>query len=1210
MSSEAQSTASGRFQFLRELGRGAMGVVDLVYDRERGAAVARKRMHQASGETRFRIKQEFRQAQGVHHRNLARLYDLFADDADAFFTMEAVLGDSVDANVAAARERLGAGSPELLALIADRLRQLVDGVAALHAAGIVHRDIKPSNVLVEDDGHLVLLDFGFSSPLAADSLPSEERALAGTIPYMAPEILWGAPPSARSDWYAVGVIAAELCLGRTLFAGSLQTMLRDKDRPPETLRDAVPALAPALDEMVCSLLRRDPIRRPGDSAQIRAALGAGDAPPHVPLTTSGVASVFVGREEELSELERAVPGEARAQLVRVHGPSGIGKTALLRELTARLSRRPGWVVFRGRCHPREHLALKALDSVMDEVSRHLRHLGPRACARIAALEGSRELVRMFPVLTRVPELSALASASDSPHPQAGWIDGLRAFRGLWHELAKHDRVAVWIDDLQWADKDGLELLREVIAGDPPPITWILSQRSSDRARSEPPAPFARDVEQGGLELALDGLRGVDASELAIRLGASRRLAAEVEREAGGSPFMITELTRAALAGGELSSVERVLDQRLRSLDAEALSVLEHLALSASPLSLSVLARAASAGEKLGPVLDRLEHEGLVRTTYGGEAEAFAETAHDRIGDAVAARLSGAARRAVHLRLADALGTGETPGSRAATAFHYRQAGDLERGLALTLEAARDYTRVLAFDQASQLYEEALAIHPAPPPAALVELTAEALSRAGRCGDAAGRYAQAAELAAVGKCRALELQAGAHLLYAGRLEEGQRVLERVLARQGDRWPKAPLLSALFERARLSLSSRRPVARARPLDAESAERFDTLWEVIRGSSMHDHMATAALGLRALRVAQRLGDPSRLVLALGHDAASAANLGGATNERRAHALLARIDGLAVESGAMADRAYARMVHGMVAFFRGQWAQADEAMQQAMRLYRESVTGFLHEHNVIAGFRVSALEQIGDARPLLPVLNSVRTAAQRTGDVNTSFIHRIGSAGLVTLAADRPEEAIRLADAALATWPPRAFTTSHQAHFQVTLSARLYAGATDEAWAQIERTWPQLQGAHFLRLDAIGLQLRHMRARAALLSAHTARVRRADELRRIAAAEAARIGRSSLPHAVAMRATIEAALAGQLGDRERAVRSLETALAGFERSGMALAREATRLAHAGLCADREHARRAEHMALAWFAVAGVKNPQAMARSFTAVPDRSPRTA
>src|SRR5690348_7492612 len=91
----ASAVGQGRFRRMRELGRGATAVVDLVFDEVRGEPVALKRMRQLNAESRFRLKEEFRRVQDVRHPSLAKLYDLFVEEGDTFFTMEPIFGQEL-----------------------------------------------------------------------------------------------------------------------------------------------------------------------------------------------------------------------------------------------------------------------------------------------------------------------------------------------------------------------------------------------------------------------------------------------------------------------------------------------------------------------------------------------------------------------------------------------------------------------------------------------------------------------------------------------------------------------------------------------------------------------------------------------------------------------------------------------------------------------------------------------------------------------------------------------------------------------------------------------------------------------------------------------------------------------------------------------------------------------------------------------------------
>ncbi|HEY0986244.1 MAG TPA: serine/threonine-protein kinase, partial [Kofleriaceae bacterium] len=342
-----------RFQIVRWLGAGGMGVVFEALDVRRGTRVALKRVRRLGPEALLRFKTEFRALQDLRHPNLVRLDELICDRDQWFFTMELLDGVDFLAHVGApaARAELavagtledGATDPEPWGGRAPRdgaeaapparerrwfdearlraaLAQLVQGVTALHAAGKVHRDIKPSNILVTREGRVVLLDFG----IIADVRHGPDSHAAGTPLYMAPEQtdVCGIAPAA--DWYAVGLVLYEGLTGRLPFGASPYEALALKKRieppAPATLAPGVPV---DLDRLCMDLLRIDPCERPDGSEVLRRL--------SVRTVEPGPRGRFVGRARELEDLERcfaAVEGGA-AHTLLVHGESGAGKTALV-----------------------------------------------------------------------------------------------------------------------------------------------------------------------------------------------------------------------------------------------------------------------------------------------------------------------------------------------------------------------------------------------------------------------------------------------------------------------------------------------------------------------------------------------------------------------------------------------------------------------------------------------------------------------------------------------------------------------------------------------------------------------------------------------------------------------------------------------------------------------------------------------------------------
>ena len=189
---------TARFAVQRQLGTGAFGTVYQVWDREQQVAVAIKVLHRWKPDQLFRFKREFRALNDVRHRNLVRLYELFSEADQWFFSMELVDGQSFLEYVRPA------GACDVQRLKAA-LGQLVEGIQALHAARRLHRDLKPANALVTPEGRVVILDFGLVAEQQRDSEPTDQ-SIVGTAAYMAPEQAASKPLGPEADWYAVGAV--------------------------------------------------------------------------------------------------------------------------------------------------------------------------------------------------------------------------------------------------------------------------------------------------------------------------------------------------------------------------------------------------------------------------------------------------------------------------------------------------------------------------------------------------------------------------------------------------------------------------------------------------------------------------------------------------------------------------------------------------------------------------------------------------------------------------------------------------------------------------------------------------------------------------------------------------------------------------------------------------------------------------------------------
>ena len=534
-----------RFERRGILGRGATGVVYRAFDAELGHDVALKALLGLSGELVPRLKSEFRVLRGVTHPNLVQLYDLVISDAESCFTMELVDGVDIVRFVREGAAPHAALEEGALARLRTAFGQLVLAVEALHVAEKVHCDLKPSNVLVAHDGRVIVVDFGLVA--SAHGGTPAGRAGEGTVPFMAPEQMWGLPPMAAIDWYAIGVILFETLTGVSPFAGSPATILSAKERwPTPTPRALVPATNPALDALVGALLDPDPACRPGADG-IRAAL-AGYSPVARAVSARQPADVFVGRERELDALGEWLGALAsgRSFVAHIVGPSGIGKTALLRRFRERAR---SAIVLASRCNPQEIVPYRALDGAVEELADHLRRT--RVELRAADADALRTL---FPALDCVAPSARPEQGEETPSPRELQRRAFVAFRSVVKAIARRQHLVLWIDDAHWGDADSALALTEVLRGpDAPRILLVLAYRADEAGEST----LLRELARGELApdriLDLGPLHADHGRVLAahlLRRDLTDPVVDRVVQQASGSPFFIEQLSRYLSEHGE------------------------------------------------------------------------------------------------------------------------------------------------------------------------------------------------------------------------------------------------------------------------------------------------------------------------------------------------------------------------------------------------------------------------------------------------------------------------------------------------------------------------------------------------------------------------------------------------------------------------------------------------------------------------------------
>jgi tRNA A-37 threonylcarbamoyl transferase component Bud32 len=273
----------GHYRVEAKLGEGGMGVVYRAFDTHLDRLVAIKILRAdaiPSSERKRRFVQEAKAASALNHPNIVHIYDISSCGPTDFIAMEFVQGKTL-------HQLIGNNGLALR----DTLRysiQIAEALARAHSAGIVHRDLKPANIIVAEDGHVKLLDFGLAkltektvdfqattAMMTAEELQqTEEGSIVGTVAYMSPEQAEGRKVDARSDIFSFGCVLYEMVTGRQAFqrasrSATLSAILNDEPQPLSYIAANVPG---ELEKIISRCLRKDPARRAQHADDIKLAL--------------------------------------------------------------------------------------------------------------------------------------------------------------------------------------------------------------------------------------------------------------------------------------------------------------------------------------------------------------------------------------------------------------------------------------------------------------------------------------------------------------------------------------------------------------------------------------------------------------------------------------------------------------------------------------------------------------------------------------------------------------------------------------------------------------------------------------------------------------------------------------------------------------------------------------------------------------------------
>jgi serine/threonine protein kinase/tetratricopeptide (TPR) repeat protein len=724
----APGSQLGAYRIEARIGAGGMGVVYRGYDPRLDRQVAIKLLpaNIASYEhARERLRREALATAALDHPFICKIFEIGEHGNAHFLVMEYIPGETL-------HRRLLAGPLSL----PDALRlggEVAEALEHAHARGFLHRDLKPANIMLTEQGHVKLMDFGLAKQFAhfprASGTEGRELTARGTIlgtpEYMSPEQVKGLPLDARSDLFAFGAILAEMITGRSPFR---------KPSMAETLAAVVgetPDLSGDIPQSVVLLLRRLLAKAVEDRyasiGDVRADMARLSAPPEVDARqqTPSHRVLLVGRNAELGQLtqrlDEALGG--RGSLVMIGGEPGIGKTHLASALLEAARLRGAYVVT-GHCYEMEGSPpYVPFIEILEYSARSV----PRDSFRFAIGDDAPEVAKLMPHLRRTfPDIPPALELP--PEQQRRFL--FNAYRDFVERSARVTPIVALFEDLHWADEPTLLLLQhlaQAVAG--MPVLLIGTYRDAELEAGRPFAGILESFLRNRLaaRILLRRLSAVEVEQMLEGLSSLppppplTRFVFEVTE---GNPFFVEEVFRDLAEEGKLfdrdgtfhsvvevdrlrvpKGVRAVLERRLERLSGESRRVLTTAAVIGRIFSLELIEELEKAGPDAAiEALEEAEHAHLVEVEAAGRNPRY-RFVHELVRQTLIEAISLPRRQRLHALVAAALERvhGSSIDSQIPTlAHHLYQAGaavDPEKAIHFLSEAAKRAGSAAAHEEA-------------------------------------------------------------------------------------------------------------------------------------------------------------------------------------------------------------------------------------------------------------------------------------------------------------------------------------------------------------------------------------------------------------------------------------------------------------------------------------------------------------------------------
>lgn len=689
-------TFANRYQILREIGRGGMGVVYLARDPvlQRDVAIKVITPDLLGADAVERFKREARVVANMDHNAIVSVYDFGEFGGSLFFVMPFVSGASLRSFIKDASLSLG----EVL----DIGIQVAEALEYSHAKGVVHRDIKPENIMVTRDElgtepiRVRVTDFGLAMASAQSHL-TKTGTLVGTISYLSPEQLTQKDLDGRSDIYSLGIVLYECLVGKAPYIGELQSVLyRIVHEIPQSPRALGADVAEELEEIVMRCLEKDAARRFQRAKEVvdvlkrhRAKLRDSERLQKLSLVHRASIVVqrplqfpLIGRDKDYAELQRRLNTtlQGECQFVVVAGEAGIGKSRLLDELEAlaqakkirllhsRFVEQDQAFPYQGFCEAiQEYFRLKVTTSS-----------GPVDFSDLAS-----DLVSLFPVLAEMSEFTGgqrvVVTGEVKKTQDRTYIFDLLARSFV--RIGGGKPLIILLEDLQNADVS-LEALHYVVRRlGPTPTLLVGTYRSTEVDKHHPLARMLKGF-QGDRKFAQINLEPFTLSDYRTFL---QSLIGSPEMEQGfvdklyeateGNPHFTKELVRSLIDSGRIlkgesgswtlsgetslssevlpPTIQETVEKRVERLAPDWREILSTASVLGRTFEFRDLEVLAGKKENIEEIIDGLIASGFVEEERGSRGDQLTFSS-GVVRDVLYAGVPRRKRRALHRKYAEEL----------------------------------------------------------------------------------------------------------------------------------------------------------------------------------------------------------------------------------------------------------------------------------------------------------------------------------------------------------------------------------------------------------------------------------------------------------------------------------------------------------------------------------------------------------------------------